>query len=126
MDRFQYLVAPPELERLEIEQPAKGKSGEANSSDKKSAKQMVANPTIQQASSKCPVCGLNNEISQCRKEEARLNAEATKRGVKFPGADKSASRNYPLQKQECEERTDEHYGSTGSLGCFMCFALGNP
>ncbi len=40
-----------QLERLEIESPAKGESGEAKSSDKKSAKQMVANPAIQQASS---------------------------------------------------------------------------
>ncbi len=30
----------------------------------------------------------------------------------------------PRQKQECEEMTAEHYGS--SSGCFMCFALGNP
>jgi hypothetical protein len=84
------------LERLEIESPAKGnlKSGAANSSDKKSAKQMVGNTAIQQPSS-CPVCGLNHEISQCKKEEARLNADAMKRGGKFPGADKSASRNSP-------------------------------
>ena len=99
------------LERLEIESPAKSKSGAANSSDKKSAKQMVANPAIQQPSS-CPLCGLNHDISQCKKEEARLNADAMKRGGKFPGADKSASRNSPRQKQECEDKTDEHYGSS--------------
>ncbi len=110
------------LELLEIESPAKGISGAANSSDKKSAKQIV-NPAIQQPPS-CHVCGLNHDISQCKKEEARLYAEAGKRGGKFPGADKSASRNSPRQKQECEDRTDEHYGS--SSGCFMCFALGNP
>jgi hypothetical protein len=62
---------------------------------------MVANPAIQQPSS-CPICGLNHDISQCKKEEARLNAEATKRGGK-----------------ECEDRTD-----ASSSGCFMCFALG--
>ncbi len=73
------------LERLEIESPAKGKSDAANSSDQKSAKQMVENPAIQQPFA-CPVCGLNHDISQCKKEEARLYAE-------FPGADKSASRN---------------------------------
>jgi hypothetical protein len=56
------------LERLEIKSPAKGKSGAANSSDKKSAKQMVANPAIQQPFS-CPVCGLNHDILQCKKEE---------------------------------------------------------
>jgi hypothetical protein len=81
---------------------------------------MVVNPAIQQPSS-CPVCGLNQ---QCTKEEARLYAEATKLGGKFPGADKSAGLNSRQQKQECEDRTDEHYGS--SSGCFMCFALGNP
>jgi hypothetical protein len=54
------------LERLEIESPAKDKSGAANSSDKKSAKQMVVNPAIQQPSS-CPVCGLNHDILQCKK-----------------------------------------------------------
>ncbi len=111
------------LERLEIESPAKGKSGAANSSDKKSAKQMVVNPAIQQPSS-CPVCGLNLDISQCKKEEARLYTEATKRGEKFPGANKPASGNSPRQKQECEEKTDQHYGS--SSGCFMCLAPGNP
>jgi hypothetical protein len=26
------------------------------------------------------------------------------------------------KNQECEEKTDEHYGS--SSGCFICFALG--
>ncbi len=70
------------LERLDIELPAKGRSGAANSSDKKSAKQMVANPVIQQPSL-CPVCELNLAISQCKKEEARLNAEVTKRGGNF-------------------------------------------
>ncbi len=61
------------LERLEIDSPTKGKSGAANSSDKKREKQMVANPAIQQPSS-CPVCGLNHDISQCKEEEARLYA----------------------------------------------------
>jgi hypothetical protein len=61
------------LERLEIELPAKGKSVSANSSDKKSAKQTVANPAIQQPSS-CPICRSNHDISQCKKEEARLYA----------------------------------------------------
>jgi hypothetical protein len=88
------------LERLEIELPATGKSGAANSSDKKSAKQMVANPAIQQPSS-CLVCGLNDDILQCNREEARLYAAAKKREGKFPGADKSASRNSPRHKQEC-------------------------
>ncbi len=82
------------LERLEIESPAKFKSGAAYSSDKKGAKLMVVNPAIQQPSS-CPVCGLNHDISQCKKEEARLYAEATKRGGNLPGAEKSASRNSP-------------------------------
>jgi hypothetical protein len=56
------------LESLEIESPAKGKSGAAHSSDKKSAKQMVANPAIQQPSS-CPVCGLNHDIRKARKKK---------------------------------------------------------
>ncbi len=84
---------------------------------------MVANLAIQQPSL-CLVCGLSHVILQREKEEVRLNAEATKQGGKFPGTDKSACRNFPQQKQECEERTDKHYGS--SSGCFMCFALGNP
>ncbi len=36
-----------------------------------------------------PVCGLKHDISQCKKEEAGLNAKATKRGGKIPGAAKS-------------------------------------
>jgi hypothetical protein len=111
------------LERFVIKSPAKFKSDTANSSDKKNTKQMVANPANQQPSS-CPVCGLNHDISECKKEDARFYAEAMKQGGKFPGADKSASRNSPRQKQECEDRTDEHYGS--SSGCVMCLAFGNP
>ncbi len=82
------------LELLEIESPARGNSGAENSFDNKSVKQMVENPAIQQPAL-CPVCGLNHDISQCKKEEARLNAEATKLGGKFPVADKPASRNSP-------------------------------
>ncbi len=81
---------------------------------------MVMNPAIQQKSS-CPVCGLNYDISQCKKEEAILNAEATKRAGNFLVQTKL---NSPRPKQECEERTDEHYGS--SSGCFMCLAFQNP
>ena len=72
------------LESLEIESPTTGKSGAANSSDHKSAKQEVTNPVIQQPT--CPVCGSNHDTSQCMKELARLNAEATKQGAKLPGA----------------------------------------
>ncbi len=50
---------------------------------------MVANPAIQQPSL-YPVCGLNHDISQCKKEQARLNAEITKRGGQFTGADESS------------------------------------
>ena len=62
------------LETFKIESPAKGKVSAANSSDKKSAKQSVANPAIQQQPS-CRLCGAAYDPSRCPGEEAKLKAE---------------------------------------------------
>ena len=49
------------LESLEAESPAKSKAGAQNQSDKKGAKQSVANPAIQQQM-KCTSCGMEHDI----------------------------------------------------------------
>ena len=98
----------------------------ANLSNKRSAKQSVENPAIQRFPDNFLFVDLTTIFAQCMKEGVRLNTEATKRGAKFPGADKSTKWKSPRQKQECDETSDEHNGSrSGFYYYLICFVLRN-
>ena len=72
-----------------------------------------------QSRRKCPMCGLDHDISVCPKEQEKQRQVALKRGNLLPSNDKS-------NKQGGHSNTSQSGGAQQSEHCYRCVSLGKP